>query len=194
VPGGTANPANDTPYFNDRFNTTISPLRAFGPYVGAKEPGTIIPVYNCPSVKLNPKPAYAATASSSCSMLISQLVMIKGPGKLVRPASTVAIQENFALMHGVWYEPEAVSVSADTYTQWHTWTASSASEWSGTPREHFNNNHEQGGNLVFSDGHAEYKKNKQTSSLDFGLVDTAGRDSPWQPTEAHSRATYRYAK
>ncbi len=194
VPGGTASPANDTPYFNDRFNTTLSPLRAFGPYVGAKEPGTIIPVYNCPSVKPNPKPAYAATATSSTSLLVSHVVMLKGPSKLARPARTVAIQENFSLMHGVWYEPESVSVSADTFTQWHTWTASSASEWSGTPREHFNHNHEQGGNLIFSDGHAEYKKSRQTSSLDFGLLDSRMQDSRWEPNETHSRATYVYAK
>ena len=102
------------------------------------------------------------------------------------------MQENYCLMNAFWYEPEVITASADTYTQWHTWTASSASEWSGTPREHYNNLHEQGGNLIFCDGHAEYKRNKQTSSLDFGLVDNAGNDSPWQPNEAHSRATYYY--
>jgi hypothetical protein len=95
-------------------------------------------------------------------------------------------------MNAFWYEPERNGT--DTYTQWHTWTASSSSEWSGTPREHYNNLHEQGGNLISCDGHAEYKKNKQTSSLDFGLVDAPvnGKDSPYQPTEAHSRATYYY--
>jgi prepilin-type N-terminal cleavage/methylation domain-containing protein len=197
LPNGEQNPDdadNDTPYFNDRFNTDNAPLRAFGPYLGAKEPGTIIPVYNCPSVKPNPKLGYQPTASSSTSMLVSQLVMVKGPSKLKRPARTVVIHENYALMHGVWYQPELISNAADTYTQWHTWTASSASEWSGTPREHFNNNHEAGGNLIFSDGHAEYKKTRKISSLDFGLVDTGGRDSLWQPSEPHSRATYRYAK
>ncbi len=193
VPGGVASPDNDTPYFNDRFNTDNSPLRAFGPYVGARQPGTLIPVYNCPSVKPSPKPAYAPTASSSTSMLVSQLVMLKGPSRLRYPARTVVIHETFALMHGVWYEPEVVNPAMDTYTQWHTWTTSSASEWLGIPREYYDNNHEDGGNLVFSDGHAEYKKNRQTSSLDFGLLDIRGLDSPWQPTETHSRATYVYA-
>ena len=46
--------------------------------------------------------------------------------------------------------------------------------------------------LIFCDGHAEYRKNKQTSSLDWGLVGANGNDSPWQPDEAHSRATYFY--
>jgi len=92
-------------------------------------------------------------------------------------------------MNAFWYEPEG---SGDQYTQWHTWTASNANEWSGKPREHFNNLHEQGGNLIWCDGHAEYRKNVKTSSLDFGLVDAAGKDSPYQPTESHSRAPYFY--
>ena len=41
-------------------------------------------------------------------------------------------------------------------------------------------------------GHAEYRKNVKTSSLDFGLVDVTGKDSPYQPTESHSRAPYFY--
>lgn len=52
------------------------------------------------------------------------------------------------------------------------------------------NLHDQGGILISCDGHAEYKKNSRTSSLDWGLVDSAGQDSPYQPTEAHSRASY----
>jgi prepilin-type processing-associated H-X9-DG protein len=110
--------------------------------------------------------------------------------KVARPSRTVFVQEHYVLMQAVWYEPEG---TGDTYTQWHTWTASTASEWSGPPgREHYNNLHQQGGNLIYCDGHADYKKNKQTSSLDWGLVDARGNDSPWQPTEAHSRDTYFY--
>jgi prepilin-type processing-associated H-X9-DG protein len=122
-------------------------------------------------------------------MIISELVLAKGMTKLRNPARTVVVQENYCLMNPVWYEPEG---SGNEYSQWHTWTASSSSEWSGTPREHYNNLHEQGGNLIWCDGHAEYRKNTRTSSLDFGLVDSAGKDSPYQPTEAHSRATYYY--
>src|SRR5438445_2475399 len=72
---------------------------------------------------------------------------------------------------------------------WRDWSSDvCSSDLSGPPgREHYNNLHEQGGNLISCDGHAEYKKNKQTSSLDFGLVNAKGLDSPWQPTEADSR-------
>jgi prepilin-type N-terminal cleavage/methylation domain-containing protein len=190
--GKLPNPAaNQTYDFNSQF-AADNPLKAFRPYVGAKNPTDKTPVYVCPTARPHQNPAYAPTAISSTAMLVSQLVLNKGPSKLRSPVRTVVIQENYALMQAIWYEPEVVSATADTYTQWHTWTASTANEWSGTPREHYNNLHEQGGNLIFSDGHAEYKKNKNTSSLDFGLVDAGGQNSAWQPTEAHSRATYYY--
>ena len=92
-------------------------------------------------------------------------------------------------MNAIWYEPEG---GGNSWSQWHTWTASGSGEWSGTTREHYNNLHEQGGNLIWCGGHAEYRKNVKTSSLDWGLLDGSGNDSPYQPTEEHSRASYYY--
>jgi len=179
---------NETFDFNSQFAEN-NPLKAIRAYVGAKDPTATTRVYICPTARPNAKPAYQPTAISSTAMIISELVLAKGMTKLKNPARTVVVQENYCLMNPVWYEPEG---SGNEFTQWHTWTASSSSEWSGTPREHYNNLHEQGGNLIWCDGHAEYRKNTRTSSLDFGLVDNAGRDSPYQPTEAHSRASYFY--
>ena len=182
-PGG-----NQTFDFNNQF-AAANPLKVIRPYVGARNVDQKTPVFICPTAQPSKKPAYAPTAMSSTAMLISQLVLEKGMSKMRSPARTVIIQENYCLMNAFWYEPEG---SGDTYTQWHTYTASSANEWSGTPREHYNNLHEQGGILISCDGHAEYKQNRKTSSLDFGLVDATGKDSPWQPSEMHSRAPYHY--
>jgi len=187
--GKLPNPnANNTFDFNNQF-APDNPLKAIRPYVGAKDVNASTRVYICPTARPNPKPAYQPTEISSTAMIISQLVLNKGMSKMRNPTRTVIVQENFCLMNAFWYEPEG---SGDQYTQWHTWTASNANEWSGTPREHFNNLHEQGGNLIWCDGHAEYRKNVKTSSLDFGLVDVTGKDSPYQPTESHSRAPYFY--
>lgn len=187
--GKIPNPAdNQTFDFNNQF-AEDNPLKAIRPYVGAKKTDQTTPVFICPTAKPSKKPAYIPTAISSTAMLISQLVLSKGKSKMRNPARTVIIEENYCLMNAFWYEPEG---SGDAYTQWHTFTASSDNEWDGIAREHYNNLHEQGGILISCDGHAEYKPNKKTSSLDFGLVDAAGKDSPWQPTEAHSRATYYY--
>ena len=90
-------------------------------------------------------------------------------------------------------KPEDVDGVTDGYTQWHTVTAGSADEWLGPPaREYFNTLHDQGGNLIWVDGHAEYKKNRNTSSLDWALTDQAGNNVAYQPTKANSRATYYY--
>ena len=182
-PGG-----NQTFDFNNQF-APDNPLKAIRSYVGANNPGQKTPVFICPTAQPSKKDAYKPTEISSTAMLISQLVLNKGMSKIRNPSRTVIVQENYCLMGAFWYEPEG---SGDNYSQWHTFTSSSANEWSGIAREHFNNLHEGGGNLISCDGHAEYKPNKKTSSLDFGLVDSAGQDSAWQPTEVHSRAQYFY--
>jgi prepilin-type N-terminal cleavage/methylation domain-containing protein len=179
---------NQTFDFNNQF-AVDNPLRAIRPYIGAKNLDQKTPVYICPTARPSKKAGYIPTAMSSTAMLISQLVLNKGMSKMRNPARTVVVQENYCLMNAFWYEPEGVG---DIYTQWHTYTASSDNEWDGIKREHYNNLHEEGGNLISCDGHAEYKSNKKTSSLDWGLVDSKGADSPWQPTEAHSRAAYFY--
>ena len=190
--GKLPNPhSNQTFDFNNQF-ADENPLKSIRPYIGAKDPSAKTPVFICPTAKPATKPAYVPTALSSTAMLVSQLVLNRGLSKMKNPARTVVIEENWCLMNAYWYEPEEVNDAGGIYTQWHTWTASNSSEWSGTPREHYNNLHDQGGILISCDGHAEYKKNARTSSLDFGLVDSFGKDSLYQPTETHSRAQYFY--
>src|SRR5262245_6245798 len=185
--GKISNPnENNTFDFNNRF-AKDNPLRLFRPYVGVTQSNVPTPVYICPGAVPSKKPGYIPTALSSTAIIFSEMILNIGLEKMKNPARTVVIQENYCLMQSYWYEPEG---DGDTYTQWHTWTASNSSEWSGTPREHYNNLHQGGGNLIFCDGHAEYRLNRQTSSMDWGLVDKPvnGVDSPWQPTEASSRA------
>jgi prepilin-type N-terminal cleavage/methylation domain-containing protein/prepilin-type processing-associated H-X9-DG protein len=190
---------NDTrPYETFDFNNVNAPnnpLKAIWRYVGINSPPANAPrVYICPAAQPSSKPGYAPTAFSSTTYMASQLVLDKGMSKVRNPARTIFIQETWCLFNCLIYEPESAQNSSPAdlwYSQWHTWTASTSGYWGG-PREHYNNLHENGGNLSFCDGHAEYRKNRQTSSLDFGLVDSAGKDSPWEPTEAHSRAPYYY--
>ena len=193
MPSNLTRPAETFDFLN--VNAPDNPLRAVLPYVGVKNPLNPPRVYICPGAQPSPKPAYAPTAVSSTDFMISQLVLDKGMSKMRNPARTVVIQEDYVLFNCLVYEPECYEgedpASGLWYSQWHTWTTSTSTYWDG-PREHYNNLHDQGGDLLFCDGHAQYRKNVQTSSLDFGLVDSAGNDSPWQPTEAHSRAPYYY--
>jgi prepilin-type N-terminal cleavage/methylation domain-containing protein len=196
----TAVGPNETGLFNDPYAREDSnPLKAIRPYVGAKDPFAATPVYICPAARDTTKNAYKPTGISSTAMLISHLVLFKGMSKVRKPSRTVVIQETWALMHQLGYEPEPrgqIGQASEAWTQWHTFTANGVSdpnaEWDTKAREHYNNLHDQGGNLISCDGHAEYKKNQQTSSLDWGLVDSGGNDSRWQPNETHSRANYLY--
>jgi prepilin-type N-terminal cleavage/methylation domain-containing protein/prepilin-type processing-associated H-X9-DG protein len=184
-PSGNVTYDYNSPFVQD----TQTPLYQLRNYVGVKDPTGQIPVYVCPSAKAHPNQLFAPTRFSASALIVSGLTLDKGMTALQNPARTVAIQEFLFLSAAVWYEPERVG--PDSYSQWHTWTSASGSEWVGPPgREYYNSLHGGGGNLIWSDGHAEYKRNNQTSSLDFGLVDFLGRDSAYQPTEAHSRATY----
>ncbi len=179
--------------FTADFNSPSSednPLKQLRPYLGVQAATDPVRVYICPAAEPHPTISYKPTSLSSTALVINQVVLDKGLDELRNPARTVLTQENWALMSALYYQPEPV-VGVGLYTQWHTWTASGTYSWSGNPREHYNNLHEEGGNLIFSDGHAEYRKNNNTSSLDWGLVDMSGNDSPWQPNEAHSRAIYK---
>lgn len=194
--GTIPNPTRPYETFDfNNLNAPNNPLKAIWLYVGVnKPPENQTPVYRCPGARESPKPSYKPTYVSSTTLMVSQLVLDKGMSKVRRPARTIVIQENHSLMNVLIYEPECLqnTTPADLrYSQWHTWTTSTSGYWDG-PREHYNNLHDEGGNVAFCDGHAEYRKTRKTSSLDFGLVDSAGNDSPWEPTESHSRAIYYY--
>jgi prepilin-type N-terminal cleavage/methylation domain-containing protein len=184
------------------FNSDLAPdnpLRAIRPYVGAKTADTKTPVFTCPGARPSQNEAKAAfrpTDTSSTTMMLSMVVLSKGGmSKMRNPSRGVVIQENFELQNMVWFEPEFDSKMLGTgaFTQWHTVTSKEHGYWLGAPeREYYNTLHEKGGNLIHSDGHAEYKKNVKTSSMDWGLVDIFGKDSLYQPTEKHSRDPYFY--
>jgi prepilin-type N-terminal cleavage/methylation domain-containing protein/prepilin-type processing-associated H-X9-DG protein len=191
-------PNTDRPYETWDFNNVFAadnPLKAIWPYVGIKSPPQTPPrVFICAGAQPSTKPACQPTATSSTTFMVSQVALDKRISKVRNPARTVVVQELYCLMNVLIYEPECMQNTDESdprYTQWHTVTDSKGGYWDG-PREHYNNLHEQGGNLAFCDGHAEYRKNRKTSSLDFGLVDANGKDSPYEPTEAHSRAIYYY--
>ena len=56
----------------------------------------------------------------------------------------------------------------------------------GPMREHLSNAHEEGGNLIFTDGHAEYRKYRKLWSGDFGLLPY----QLYQPTRAQTDRTW----
>ena len=194
--GKLPNPkATETFDFNNA-NVPDNPLKSLRPFVGLSDPNAAAPVYVCPGAQPTTKTNYAPVGTSSTAMMVNQVVMNWRTERLANPARVIVMQENYALMGYLWYQPENVetdpSGAGHHYSRWHMWTSSDDQQWSGTKREHYCNLHQRGGNLIWADGHVSYKVNSRTSSLDWGLLDSAGADSPWEPTLAHSCDTYLY--
>jgi len=106
---GKAPPAGGNQRSPGDFNSPFageSVLKLLRPYVGARMPSQKTAVFTCPGAQPSKKAGYEPTAMSSSALTISQIILDKGLSKLRRPARTVAIQENYVLMHAVWYEPE----------------------------------------------------------------------------------------
>jgi prepilin-type N-terminal cleavage/methylation domain-containing protein len=193
--GRLPNPKATSTFDFNNPNAPENPLKQLRPFVGASAPHGGTSVYICPGAQPTPKAEYAPVGISSTALMVNQVVLNRRVERLADPARTVVMQENYALMSYLWYQPVNIdadpSVAGQRYSRWHMWTGSDAQQWSGTKREHYNNLHQRGGILVHVDGHASYRLNARTTSRDWGLVLTNGFDSPWEPTQAHSCNTYR---
>jgi len=137
-------------------------------------------VYKCPSLRPHPNPIYAPTEYSSTGFSANTVPLGRKIASIPRPAGIIILQEAWSLSHQLWNQPEPVDRSDAafegrikiTYRQWHMYAskANHPSYLSKEPREHLSNAHFEGGNLIFADGHAEYKKYSYLRSSDFGLL------------------------
>ena len=165
------------------FNNPVAPpnvLNLLITYLGAK-PGLHSPaVYNCPSLKPHPNKVYAPTVYSSTGFFgqhgsVGSAAVGGSPPLNYYPAA-----RGLVASHQVWNQPEPSNRSeaanegfgSNTYSEWHMWASSSTHDSFITPfeRENLCNAHEDGGNLVFVDGHAGYRKYRKLQSGDFGLT------------------------
>jgi prepilin-type N-terminal cleavage/methylation domain-containing protein/prepilin-type processing-associated H-X9-DG protein len=181
------------------FNNPFAPPNALNlliPYL-AKKTGQASPqVYNCPSLKPHPLAAYAPTLYSSTGLSMNTVPLGKPLAAVPRPSAIIVIQEAWSLSHNLWNQPEPNNRSeaalegavSNTYHEWHMWASNSDHESFTTPydREYLCNVHESGGNLVFADGHAEYRKYRKLQSADFGLLP----DELYQPNRTQTGKTW----
>ena len=184
------------------FNNPVAPPNALNlliSYLGTK-PGLISPsVYNCPSLKPHPNPVYAPTAYSSTGLSVNTVPLGRPITAVPQPAAIILMQEAWSLSHNLWNQPEPNNRSEaalegrvyTSYHEWHMWASTSTHDSFISPymRENLSNVHEEGGNLVFVDGHAEYKKYRKLRSGDFGLTP----DELYQPTSAQTGKNWQSA-
>jgi prepilin-type N-terminal cleavage/methylation domain-containing protein/prepilin-type processing-associated H-X9-DG protein len=183
----------------DDFNNPFAPpnvLNLLIPYLGTK-PGTLSPaVYNCPSLKPHPSTVYAPTLYSSTGLSANTVPLGRPLAAIPKPAAIILTQEAWSLSNQLWNQPEPDDRSEaalegripTTYHEWHMWASRLVHDsfLSTALREHLSNVHDEGGNLIFVDGHAEYKKYRKLRSGDFGLLP----DELYQPTRAQTDRTW----
>jgi len=167
-----------------------SVLSLLMPHLGATAfSGSASPkVYNCPSLEPNPNPSYAPTEYSSTSYSVNQVPLARPLTIVRRPSGTIVIQEAWSLSRTIWNQAELISsdrtpqiingLAPGRFREWHMFAGGRThpSFLPGPSRENLCNVHEGGGNLVFVDGHVDYKQYVELRSRDFGLVP----DEPYQ--------------
>ena len=188
---GELPPAHNVPDFGNEF-APPNFLKVLMPYLGSRADGrTPTRVYACPSLPLSGNVGgggFPPTAVSDSGLYPNQLVIDRKLSSIRDPAKVIVIQEGSSRTSLFLTEPEPAHQPniPPLYTQWHTWGDVEKKEW-------MSNAHEQGGNLIFCDGHAAYSKYKKLTSLDFGLVDLYGKIVPWIASETSSRQEYKPA-
>ncbi|MCX6895698.1 MAG: prepilin-type N-terminal cleavage/methylation domain-containing protein [Verrucomicrobia bacterium] len=178
-------PTNHNTY--DFANPIAEPniLQVLIPYLGGKLDGVSPnPVYACPTLK--PSASFGTTPASDASISPNQMVLDRKLTTITKPSSIIVFQEGTARSSTLLTEPEWYSGTRNHYTQWHTYIQVSPT----VGIEYSSNAHEQGGNLIFCDGHAAYSQYKKLTSLDFGLKNTSGQVVPWLASEPSSRQEF----
>ena len=179
-------------------NADPNVLKLLVAYLGTRSGLMSPPVYNCPSLKPHPLQAYAPTIYSSTGLSASTVCLGRPLASIPKTSSIIVFQEAWSLSHNLWNQPEPNNRSEpalegmvpNTYHEWHMRASLSESDSFLTARyrEYLNNVHDEGGNLVFVDGHAEFKKYRKLRSSDFGLLpdelyrpSITQTDKNWQP-------------
>ncbi|MEQ2007587.1 MAG: type II secretion system protein [Limisphaerales bacterium] len=148
----------------DNFATTTTPN-----YLGVLQPtvGTNSKVFSCPAAA-DSDPTLAAlylpNAQNSTSYLGNAMVMARRGSQIPQPTDMVFLQEGAFRSQRAWQRPNR---SGANYINWHyTRTPLSPQGWT----EQYSSLHNNGGNLIFMDGHAQYYKGTDLRSSMWGLT------------------------
>jgi len=143
-------------------------LYAIAPYLQGSKDGQSSKVYACPSAK-KPGDGSDATALSATGYLPNGVVMERTMDTIRNPSDIAFSQETIRLVSFTALRPAVGSdfgLCTGQYTYWHV-NLKPGLDW-------YASLHELGGNLLFTDGHAEYRKAKALRARDFGLTDGTG--------------------
>jgi prepilin-type processing-associated H-X9-DG protein len=135
-------------------------------------------VYNVPWAPTLQKP----NELSDTNYLGNGVVMGRSMAVVPNPADVIYLQEHTWRVSNAHLRPASLD-KGKTYTAWH---------YVSPVGEGYSNLHREGGNIVFVDGHARYRKYRSLHSGEFGLVP----DEFWSPKnelKPDAGGTYRAA-
>jgi type II secretory pathway pseudopilin PulG len=112
----------------------------------------------CPSVG-TAFPGIEPTPNSSASYLGNGVIMGRSLAAIPAPADIVFLQEFRWLTHVAWLRPDCISPTSCYDWCW----------WAHDGRPGYSFHHQEGGNLIYMDGHAKYRKATALRSGDFAL-------------------------
>ena len=140
-------------------------LYAISPYLQGNQ-GRSTEIFKCPSAILGVGAfvIYNPTTNSGTSYFPNQVVMERKTSEIPNPSALVFLQESRDLVSYCALRPGDFAdwgICPGKYTYWHY--------NEGTP-EQYSSTHLNGGNLVFTDGHVEFRKLDRIISGDFGLI------------------------
>jgi len=170
-------PVTDSQVLDFMVSPLPSYLKLLRPLMGTDK------TFVCPSAKPSKNPGETPTIDSHTSFMGNAVVMGRKLTDVPRPSDIVFLQETLWDINVCTLRPwnllTAKDNSASTYTWWQDRLTYNMQLYSII--------HSRGGNLLFTDGHAEYRKASTLRSREFGL--TPGEDTQ----AADSLKTYRAA-
>ena len=140
-------------------------LYAIAPYLQGTAQGRSSKTYACPSAK-KPGDGSDATTNSATGYLPNAVFMERTLDSVPNPSGLIFCQETIRLVSFTALRPAYgadFGLCSGQYTLWHV-NLKPGLDW-------YSSLHNQGGNHLFVDGHAEYRKAKTLRAGDFGLVD-----------------------
>ena len=140
-------------------------LYALSTYLQGSQASPSSKIYACPSAK-KPSDDTAADATSATSYMPNAVVMELSLSQVSKPSEVVFIQESIRLVHVSALRPlvgDDFGLCSGQYTYWHN-SIRPGQDW-------YSMVHSMGGNFVFTDGHADFRKAASLRAKDFGLTD-----------------------
>lgn len=160
--GSTPPRADNVPDFG---NTNTAPPNFLGsliPYLGKKSK-----IFGCPTAKPTLAAGQTPTQYSDTGYLGNGVILGKKLSVVRNPSRIIYLQELNERRSYCFLRPRLL---AGGYNLWHN---------NSVVAETYTRLHDQGGNLLYGDGHADYRKGVSLRSGDFGLI-------PAEDTQASS--------